>query len=384
MARVYDGYVASLRTGRVKADGTPYTSVLYRLDGRQSSISFVGAAQAADAAYALELFNSVGPARAVELLKIVRTSRTGMTVETWLTRYIDQLTGVEQKTIDDYRRYVRRDIAPVLGALPLTELTEEHIGHWVQGLEKNGAAPKTISNKHGFLSGALAAAVPKHIPANPAAGRRLPRGEGEDEADEIRMLTHDEFKLLLAETTEYWRPMVEFMVRSGFRWGEVSALKPSDVDRAAGTVRVRRAWKLSSTGYTIGPPKTKRSRRKIDMPKSILDQLSYDHEWLFTNSGRGRRNAGGPVRYSNFRRNVWDPAVERAKLDPAPTPHDLRHTCASWMLNANVPITAVSRHLGHESIQVTVDVYGDVDRTTSRAVSDAMDGILGESAADGA
>ncbi|MCV7255254.1 site-specific integrase [Mycobacterium hackensackense] len=374
--------MASVRA-RPRKDGTFTYAALFTIDGRQSSLPFDDR-KAAEAF--CTLVNNVGATRALEIHNIEPGRRradtpTGLTVGQWLTRHIDHLTGVEQKTIDDYRRYVRRDL-PMLADIPLAALTEEDVALWVKHLESTGGrggrgnSPKSIANKHGFLSGALSAAVPKHIPANPAAGRRLPRA-ATDVDDEMRMLSRDEFELLVESTTEYWRPLMEFLVVTGCRWGEASALKPTDVDRRAGTVRIRRAWKYSSTkGYEIGPPKTKRSRRIINVDSSVLDQLDYSGEWLFTNSGRGARNAGGPVRYSNFRANVWDKAVARAGLDPAPTPHDLRHTCASWMLNGGIPPAVVSRHLGHESIQVTVDIYGEVDRTSSRAAADFMAGML--------
>ena len=82
------------------------------------------------------------------------------------------------------------------------------------------------------------------------------------------------------------------------------------------------------------------------------------------------------MRYYGFRPRVWDKAVARAGLDPRPTPHDLRHTCASWMIAAGVPIAVVSRHLGHENIQITVDVYGDVDRASFAAAAAAMGKLL--------
>lgn len=375
--------MASVRP-RPRKDGTYTYAVLYNIDGRQSSLPFDD--EKAAEAFKL-LVNNVGAARALEIHNVDPSPRrgaareTGMTLGEWLTHHIDHLTGVEQKTIDDYRRYVRMDLA-MLTDIPLAKLQEEDVALWVKHLETTGGrkgtgnAPKSIRNKHGFLSGALSAAVPKHIPANPAAGRRLPRVAGEVD-DEMRMLSREEFSVLLASTTEPWRPLMEFLVASGCRWGEAAALKPSDVNRSTGTVRIRRAWKYSGTGgYVIGPPKTKRSRRQIDVPSSVLDKLTYTGEWLFTNTGRGRRAKGGPVRYPNFRSNVWDPAVERSGLQPKPTPHDLRHTCASWMLNGGVPIPVVSRHLGHESIQVTVDIYGDVDRSSSKAAADFMDTML--------
>jgi integrase len=368
--------MATIRTDTRK-DGTTAHRVFFRHNKQQTCLTF-------DDPDMAEMFRAaidrLGAARALELHRIERAPRrdrsTELTVEQWLNRHIDHLTGVQQGTIDAYRGYVRNDIGPVLGVIPLAELGEHDVALWVQGLEDADASPKTIANKHGFLSGALAAAVPKHIAANPAAGRRLPRGDGDDH--EMVFLTRAEFATLLAAVTEPWRPMIEFLVASGCRLGEATALRPDDVDRAASTVRIARAWKRSHGGYQIGPPKTKRSKRTINMPAGVLKKLDLGGEWLFTNPGRGRRNAGGPVRPINLRRNVWYPAVERAELDPPPRIHDLRHTCASWLIAAGVPLPVVSRHLGHESIQVTVDVYGHIDRTSAQAAADAMGDMLSE------
>jgi integrase len=367
--------VASIRS-RTRRGGSVAWSVLYVIDGRQTSATFD---TEVDAEKFKMLVDTVGARRAMDAWGILDTPKAparklGVSVPDWCTRHIEQLTGVGRKSLDDYARYVRLDIKPFFGDLPLAELREEDIAAWVKHLEERGNKPKTIKNKHGFLSAALGRAVPEHLAANPAAGRRLPRGKGDD--DEMRMLSKEEFARLLEATTAYWRPLMEFLVASGARWGEVVALKPGDVDRATCTVRIRRAWNYSSEGYQIGPVKTGRSRRDVKIPAQVLDQLDYSGQWLFSN------RTGGPVRYPGFRHRVWDKAVARAGLDPAPTPHDLRHTCASWMLNGGIPPSVVSRHLGHESIQITVDVYGDVDQASAQQAADFIAGVLGRSDAD--
>jgi integrase len=357
--------------------------VLYTLNGKQTSVPYASKGEAEDFR---DLVGRVGARRAMEiedipLPKSATEAKTDMTVEQWLTHHIDHLTGVGQATIDLYRMFVRCDIGPAIGDIPLPKLTEEDISRWVSAMAtkvstNTGRTPavNSIKHKHAFLSGALAKAVPRHIPANPAAGRRLPKRTRDDDgsgSSNVHMLSRDEFARLLAAVTEPWRPLVEFLVASGCRWSEASGLKPEDVDRDAGTVRIARSWKHSRTsGYEVGPPKTRRSRRTINVDPSVLKKLNYDNEWLFTN-----RN-GGPVRYYTFRARVWLPAVERSKLKPPPRIHHLRHTYASWMLNAGVPIPVVSRHLGHESIQVTVDIYGDIDRTVAAKAATVMAGIL--------
>jgi integrase len=107
-------------------------------------------------------------------------------------------------------------------------------------------------------------------------------------------LSRDEVAKLLDNVTEYWRPLVEFLVASGCRWGEATALRPCDVNRVAGTVRITRAWKPIAGGYELGPPKTRKSIRTINVPITVLEKLDYSGEYVFTNQ------AGRPVRSNGF------------------------------------------------------------------------------------
>ncbi len=164
---------------------------------------------------------------------------------------------------------------------------------------------------------------------------------------------------------------------SGARFGEATALKPGDIDLAESTVRIQRAWRyVPKEGYQLGPPKTTRSTRTIDVVAATLAKLDLTGEWVFTNSGRGWRGpATDPVRAQNFHTNAWVPALTKARekgLTPRPRIHDLRHTNASWLIQAGIPLTVVQRHLGHESIQTTSDRYGHLDRKSSRMVADVV------------
>jgi integrase len=168
--------------------------------------------------------------------------------------------------------------------------------------------------------------------------------------------------------------MVEFLVASGARFGEATALRPGDIDLAEGTVRIQRAWRyVVGDGFQLGPPKTKRSIRTIDVDPRVLGNLDLTGAWVFTNSGRGWHGGpDDPVRGPNFHTNVWVPSLVRAKeagLTKKPRVHDLRHTNASWLIQADVPLTVIQRHLGHESIQTTSDRYGHLDRKSSRVVA---------------
>ncbi|KUH93927.1 integrase [Mycobacterium sp. IS-3022] len=355
--------MASIRK-RPRRDGSITYAVLFTIDARQTSVPF---ADESDAEKFRALVNSVGGKRAMAAWGIGDTPRsvkTGPTLAEYLTRHIDHLTGCERKTIAEYRRYAAQIGETAIAPMPLASLTRADIARWINTLTGSG---KTISNKHGFLSSALNSAVREGLlAANPCANQRLPRTPRK----EMVCLDRSEFQSLVAAFSQHYQPLVTFLVASGARFSEVTALIPADVDRAAGTVRISRSWKRTPGGYELGAPKTPKSIRTINVPRAVLDQLDYSHKWLFTTTG------GGPVRLYSWRANVWNKALPKAKLKTRPRIHDLRHTCASWMIQAGVPLPVVQAHLGHESIKTTVDLYGHVDRKSAEAAADAIAAAL--------
>lgn len=362
---------------RTRNDGSTYTQVRYRINGRSGSVSFDDHAEAVQFD---ELVTKVGAAKALEITRIVASSDRALTVAQWLERHIEHLTGVDAGTRAQYVRYTANDIAPVLGDIPLTALTPDDVAAWMNGMrKKDGSKPsgKTVANKHGFLAGSLNAAVERGlIKSNPCDHTKLPRWHRE----EMVFLEPDEYAILHQALPEYWRPLTDFLVTSGTRWSEATALKPADIDVRGGTVRIYKAWKrVDGSGYSLGPTKTKMSTRTINVPADVLDQLDLSGEWVFTNSGRGRSNTGGAVRIHSFTPNVWHPAVQRAQqagLTKRPRIHDLRHTCASWLIQAGRPLPAIQQHLGHESITTTVGTYGHLDRSSGKDNAAALGGLL--------
>ncbi|MGV0066263.1 tyrosine-type recombinase/integrase [Mycobacterium colombiense] len=365
--------MASIRP-RCRKDGSRFWAVLYRLDGKQTSSSFN---DHTEAQRFQDVCDRLGPAEALKIWKSA-APKDGVTVGEFLGAHIEALSGVEKKTLAEYRRYLTRDIEPVLGPVPLSTLTRTDISRWVNKLRDDGASGKTIQNKTGFLSGCLNAAVREGlILANPATGIRLPRTIRR----EMCFLTRLEFDLLKAGFTERWHPLLDFLVASGARFSEATALTPADVDRVNATVRISKAWKRTPDGYELGQPKTRRSIRTVSLPTALLDRLNYDHEYLFTNSDLG------PIRIYSFRSNVWYPSLAKATtkddknsdkpvLTKAARIHDLRHTNASWLLGAGVPLITVSAMLGHEDVATTARIYGHLDTSAGKAAAAAMGAIL--------
>jgi integrase len=337
--------------------------VLWRADGRQRSLTFENLPSAERFKTLLE---DHGPDEALRVIELDEIGKHVPTVTEWLTTHIDNLTGVQPATMNRYRTYVRRDVDPVFGSLPISAVTETTIARWIKQLDGSG---KTIANKHGFLSGAFNAAVRAGVMAtNPCVGRRLPHTR----VEETVFLTPAEFKLLRDHIErDRWKNLATWLVTTGMRFSEATALSAADIDAEAKTCRINKAWKYSGDYRPeIGPPKTKKSIRTISLPPSALEVLDLNAPgFLFTNG------AGNPVRAQEFFNGGWKPgraAAIAAGLAKEPRVHDLRHTCASWMIQAGVPLPVIQQHLGHESIQTTIGVYGHLDRRSAQAAADAI------------
>jgi integrase len=160
--------------------------VLWRADGRQRSLTFENLPSAERFKTLLE---DHGPDEALRVIELDEVGRHVPTVTEWLYTHIDNLTGVQPATLARYRTYVRRDIDPAFGSMPVSAVTETTVARWIKQL---GGSGKTIANKHGFVSGAFQAAVRAGVMAsNPCHGRRLPHTR----VEETVFLTPPEFKL---------------------------------------------------------------------------------------------------------------------------------------------------------------------------------------------
>jgi integrase len=358
--------MASIHAQKNRAGNT--YRVLWRQDGRQRSLTFENLPAAERFKTLLE---DHGPDEAMRILELDEIGRHAPTVTEWLHTHIDNLTGVQPATLNRYRTYVACDIDPVFGSMPVSAVTETIIAKWIKQL---GGSGKTIANKHGFLSGAFNAAVRAGVLAsNPCQGRRLPHTR----VEETVFLTPPEFRLLRDHIErERWKNLATWLVSTGMRFSEATALTAADIDGHAKTCRINKAWKYSGDYRPeIGPPKTKKSIRTISLPPAALEVVDlHGSGFLFANG------AGNPVRAQEFFNGGWKPARDsamKAGLTKSPRVHDLRHTCASWMIQAGVPLPVIQQHLGHESIQTTIGVYGHLDRRSAQVAADAIGVALG-------
>ena len=105
-------------------DGNTYISVLYVLNGKQTSSPFNDRTEAVQFQ---ELTNKTSPAKALEVWAAITPSADSFTVTSSCTYHLDHLTGVNKANRTRYRRCIANDIAPSkIGPMPLRALTNAY------------------------------------------------------------------------------------------------------------------------------------------------------------------------------------------------------------------------------------------------------------------
>jgi len=340
-------------------------------DGRQTAVTLHTRRAAMVYAATLEDAGEAAAWHAVEHLPDP-DAPPPLTLDAWAERRIAATVGITEGTRAGYRRLWARTWSPLLGDTSVGQLTRQAVGQAVVELAGR-LSDKSVANAHGLLSSILTAAVEEGLLSrHPSRGLRLPR-RTEHQRQEIRALSPVEFARLLDCMPARWRPLLVLLAGTGLRWGEAAALQVGDVDVARRTLRVVRARK-EGVGNPIGPTKTRRSRRTVVLPAQVLDAIAPLLAGRASTDPLFHGARGGSMDRQVVHR-TWRVARAAAGL-PGLRIHDLRHTHASWLIAAGVPLPEVSRRLGHETITTTVDVYGHMAPDLQASAAAAADRAL--------
>jgi integrase len=310
----------------------------------------------------------------------------GTTTGAYLARWADAMRPeVRAATHREYARHVAQYWTPLIGSVELTKLTLDHVRRGMASLEERGLSRTTIRSARVTLRRALGDAQRDSlITRNVAALARPPSVERR----EMRALTKAEVaRLLQATADDQFGPLFALAIGSGLRLGEIVGLSWDDIDLDDRRLTVRRTMaRAYGGGYDFAEPKTKRSRRTVMLPALAVDALKRQKARQAATrlaAGTAWQDTRNLVFTDVVGRSVQPGHVSksfRAVADRLGLPvrlHDLRHTAATLMLAAGVPLKVVSETLGHASIVVTADVYAHVTPDLKREAADAMDRALG-------
>jgi integrase len=291
-----------------------------------------------------------------------------VTFSDWTETWLEGL-DLKPATRANYVSNLNSRVLPTFGSSQLARITSAAIRTWQNHLRDEGLSSASIRQARQVLSAALDVAMADGlIVRNPAASVKPPKVRPRRQ----QFLTAEQVETL-SEACEQRLPragaVVNFLAWSGLRWGEAVALRWENVDTERRRVAVKASATEVSGRLEWGSPKTHEERAVI-LPGFVIERLGPPGppDALVFSAPRG-----GPLRNSNFRRSVWDPAVKTSGMPADLVPHDLRDTAASLMIASGASIKAVQRALGHASAAMTLDTYGGLFEEDLEDLADLMD-----------
>lgn len=178
-----------------------------------------------------------------------------------------------------------------------------------------------------------------------------------------KFLDSSELKLLLSKMdVKPWYLLTQLLALSGLRIGELAALTRKDVDFEERLIRVSKTYDFINK--TTTPPKTFTSNRDVYMQDELYDlckkvtiymlrqrvRHGYGESNLFFQSTDGRH-----LHYYAYNKYLRE--TSQRILGRPLTVHALRHTHASLLMENGIDIDTIARRLGHDSSQVTREIY---------------------------
>jgi len=311
------------------------------------------------------------------------------TVGQWLDEWLEKAIQPPRCTQNTYRTYsgiVKKHLKPGLGHLLLQQLTPLQVERYYAEKSTKLAA-RSVAMHHIILTSALGAAINANVLRNNVAKRATNKPRVRKSEDALHNVwTMDEARRFQTtvnqEGNAQYAALFALALDSGMRKAELLGLQWQDIDGAS--LRVERQL-LGMTEDEAGVsrlvtslPKSKRVRsmdlssetvvllrehKRQQAELKLKDRLQYvDHKLVFAQAWEHKSSKhavlGWPLHKSKLGQQL-DRLCRAAKVKRI-TVHGLRHTMATLMMQAGVPVKVVQERLGHADAAMTLNIYSHV------------------------
>jgi integrase len=359
-------------SGSIDPSGAAAWRLRYRIDGQRFAKHVKGTKLEA----------------AKELRRLLREGDTGThvapdktTLGEWINHWVSigapgrRKKKVGRRTLERYAELLRCHVTPVLGKYKLQQLQPTMIDQLYVTLEAKKITPRTSHHVHTVLNACLGAAERKGLlSANPIV--RAEKVPSPDEADHGMVLETEQLRTLVEGfKNSVLYPIVATLAFTGCRRNEALALRWSDLDVAAKTLRIERALEeTAELGLSFKGPKTERGKRTITVDDDLIALLVAEREKylrLIAGVPAGVPVNLGLVKLPDDALVFPNPPAKGAAFsltaprNPRNTTkefvrkatalgfkdlrlHDLRGTHETLCLDAGVPVHVVAARCGHD------------------------------------
>ena len=288
----------------------------------------------------------------------------------WASRWLElKERKVKANTFaSSYQRPVERYILPEFGNRVMNEILPIEVDKFLTDLGKKYSLG-TVKKARMCLNAIYDTAIDNGIVfRNPC---RKIDATSEVKSSEKRTYSQaDVDRILDYCDSDAYGIYIRLFLELGLRCSELCGLKWSDFDLKEKVVYIRRAATDENGKTVVAEPKSKTSIRTLPLSGKLVEALCNlekctTDEYVVEST----KTPGTPVNPKNFWNRYLATMPNEAQGEfPILSPHELRHTCGTLLYKRTGDIYAVSKYLGHASVDITARLYvhSDVDSLRTR------------------
>jgi len=297
----------------------------------------------------------------------------------YAAQWITERPGLRPRTVELYRWLLRTHIAPHIGGVELGKLSPAVVRQWRSDRIAAGVSESVTAKAYRLLRAILNTAVDSDriISRNPC---KVPGADREHPA-ERPVITVAQVFALAEHMPARFRAMVLLAAFASLRFGEVTALRRSDVAEDASWLRVARGFvEVPGRGLIEGPPKSRAGIRTVIVPDAVRPDI-VQHLAEFAKPAADALvftgDQGNAVRRPNFNQRVkWTEVV--AKLDLKGLHfHDLRHAGNIWASKAGMSTKDLMARMGHDDMRAAL-IYQRATSDADQRIADKLSDLVTE------
>lgn len=313
-------------------------------------------------------------------------------MDTWLQDY--KKKSLRPNTYALYVWHTNYFIKPAIGQIALQKLRPEHLQQLYNSIEDKGKSSRVVHQVHQLLNGAIKQAIKnKLVQTNATEATTKPPLRYR----EARALTPEEQDKFLEELLKHpLGPAFITLLGTGLRRGELLGLHWQDINLEGKYLHVKRGIvSVKGLGIIEEKPKTKKGSRIVPLQKVVIEALRGHHEKAtktckncpYSSSCQypesGFYQLDSPLFPSRAGTYIWPRNFNRVlesirtdlKMNDV-SPHSLRHTFATRLLELGEDMRVTQELLGHSKIGTTADIYSHVVEKMKRIAVDKLDHLF--------
>jgi integrase len=258
-----------------------------------------------------------------------------------------------------------RELVDFWGDTPVNQIKPKQIMQFFQKYATSGYKYTTVNRRFHILKQIFNHAIMEDdLELNPCGGVRMPRG-----LEQSRKSAAPPSEEEIVRETRDQCPLYYIALMTGMRRGEILALQWQDVDFINGLIHIKRSVTYTSmSGIVVGLPKTEAGIREIPLTDGMMKLLQeYQKEENAAATAYVFHSETSPFdpHHPDFATGHLKKFMKKINL-PDMSPHDLRHTCASLLLQSGADIKSVQDILGHADASTTLNFYVKSDMNNMR------------------